>query len=298
MKGFLCILFLSLTFLSCSKQMELLQQDEGNLSLVLSRADRVWNPGVEEVLYFRLKGSNHLELRFPPSSMENVEISPWEPSSKGGTLRVTALKGGVYTFPELKFSTGESDFITLPEWKFRVESLASEGEDIRPDRGAFRLGLLKSWQWALLLFFLFVLLGIFLFISYQKKQKALLESRLSLRLERELASYKKSDPLSVKEGREFYLELTALLRHFLDRVYHLETSGATREEFLPVMLGLRLFRSTEHPWLIQFWEKADRIKFAALKNSPEERKEDYRKLLKILENIISVQKEKEVHEPG
>jgi len=299
LKRVLCLILLAGTFLSCGKDLVITRVDEGDASLIVSRKDRPWNPGVEEMLNFRLKGgSGNLELRFQPEGVENMEIAPYEPQDGGGTLSVTVLKGGSYTFPELKFLADGDLYFTVPEWDFEVNALAGESGEMRPDSGPLTMGLLKTWQWALIVFLLAIAVLLFFFIRYRRKQKEAEESRLSVRLAAELNAYRESQPLDRLSGRDFYLELTALMRHFLDRVYHLGTSGATREEFLPVMLGLSLFRSTEHPWLISFWEKADRIKFAALENDRKEREDDLRKLLKILEEILSVQKEKELHEPG
>jgi hypothetical protein len=69
--------------------------------------------------------------------------------------------------------------------------------------------------------------------------------------------------LSERDVKRFYVELTAIVRRYIERTTGVRAPEQTTEEFLREISGFATFTSDERERLQQFLESADLVKFAA-----------------------------------
>ncbi len=69
-----------------------------------------------------------------------------------------------------------------------------------------------------------------------------------------------------KKGRyeDFYVEITLIVRHYIEGYYRIKAPEQTTQEFLQVMLGQSVFSETINHYLTEFLKFSDLVKFAKL----------------------------------
>ena len=79
-----------------------------------------------------------------------------------------------------------------------------------------------------------------------------------------------SDYLVRGEYKQFYFELTNIVRHYLENVYQIRAPQQTTEEFLAIFCGSGAFPAVTQELVRQFLEQADLVKYADVRPQSQE----------------------------
>ena len=91
----------------------------------------------------------------------------------------------------------------------------------------------------------------------------------------ELLKLMEDDPLSRGEVQTFYVELTAIVRRYIERTTGIRAPEQTTDEFLRAMRGHEAFADDRKEGLRAFLESADLVKFAAVRPSGRDIEESF-----------------------
>ncbi|MEE8107013.1 MAG: hypothetical protein V3T86_15870 [Planctomycetota bacterium] len=127
------------------------------------------------------------------------------------------------------------------------------------------------WPWIAGMVALFVLAGAWLLHRLRRRgDHAPIELTPQQRAEREFAALLRDDPLARGELQTFYVELTGIVRRYIERTVGLRAPERTTDEFLRDMRGHPAFPQDRQERLRAFLESADLVKFAAMSPAPDE----------------------------
>jgi hypothetical protein len=88
--------------------------------------------------------------------------------------------------------------------------------------------------------------------------------------EREFQALEADDPLARGDVKGFYVELTAIVRRYIERRTGIRAPEQTTQEFLRAMQTGASIPTAMQERLAAFLESADLVKFAALEPAPED----------------------------
>ena len=145
-------------------------------------------------------------------------------------------------------------------------------EALRPPAGPMELPMGSRLPWAWAGAALLVLTGGAFFLFRRRRRRAVpLEARLSPR-ERAYLELKRilEEHLAERDLKEFYVELTGIVRRYIEDTTGIRAPEQTTEEFLHEMEGRAVFQGEERLRLREFLESADLVKFAAFRPDKEE----------------------------
>jgi len=127
------------------------------------------------------------------------------------------------------------------------------------------------WPWILGVALLFALAGAWLLHRLRRRgDEATIEWTPQQKAEREFAALLRDDPLARGELQTFYVELTGIVRRYIERTVGLRAPERTTDEFLRDMRGHPAFPQQRQERLRAFLESADLVKFAAMSPAPDE----------------------------
>ncbi len=75
---------------------------------------------------------------------------------------------------------------------------------------------------------------------------------------------------SLESFAPFYVEITRIVRHFIERFYHIKAEEQTTEEFLRIAMKEKLFKESVKHSLAEFLNFADLVKFAGHHPRPDD----------------------------
>jgi len=294
------ILLILLFFGSCQNGQPLAEDEKNGCSLKLYMEPESPMTGNEIHLYYEIKGRGYSEILYPKpqSPFGGLEILSWETHETGAEMVLLPLKAGEYSLPGLSFFLdGEESFsLQLPEVQLSIPSQLSPDSSLQDASSPVRIGLMRSWQWVLLfslILLVLILLFVFFFHRTRKNRSFMKVSReLELRIERI-----DWDSVSQEEqARALYRNISYEIRYFCDKVFYTRSLEKTSGEFQGELLNLPVLRQVLKPWFIEFWNRADKVKYAAETVSRDLQEEDIKQALALLKDIQRYQKEREEYE--
>ncbi len=171
----------------------------------------------------------------------------------------------------------ESESLTI-EVKTVLGDEAPSLADLRPAAGPVELpetGGPATW-WIPSLLVLVAAVVFTLWRRYRRKTAGAPElsahERAYLELEKLI-----EDGLAEKDVKLFYVELTGIVRRFIERTTDVRAPEQTTEEFLREISGQQLFSADESARLTDFLESADLVKFAAHRPNKADVEESFRR---------------------
>jgi len=237
------------------------------------------------ILKTEISTNETIKVSLTYSAPEDIRIVPPKPNFKGliigdKTEKKPSLQNGIvtiqqqyelyptlagtYTIPALSvsfFNREKESKVTSTPIKIKVNSLLSANDkDIADIFDSY-----TKENHSQTIFFLSGLgilsLLIFSYIFYRHKrhQPQLSAQELALKKLNILKEEKLKNTLKVKD---FYSELSLILREFIEQELHLKASEKTTAEFLPEMQQSAAFSHEQQKLLAEFLQQADLVKFA------------------------------------
>lgn len=232
--------------------------------------------GGEIKLVLQLEGPDGTRVQMPSdkNKLAPFELKRIEPRSGSTyTLILTAFELGELTVPAIPLAytdaSGRSGQIFSAPQKVKIVAVKRKPGDkdgeIRGIKGPVHLSLLGFWTIVGLLVLLPLTVFLFLHIYRRIRRKITedLESKLPphQRAERELERLQRSTLLDTGKTKEYYTELSNILRRYIERRYGIEALESTTAELLPRLKGLELDRALTDK-IKDLLENADLVKFA------------------------------------
>jgi len=229
------------------------------------------------------KAKKNIEVEFPqilPENLSGFAIKDFGSSAKGLFGKKTFKQwylldtyvSGEHTIPAsvVKYRTkGQTDWqeLSINEVKLEVKSVldnASNRADIRDIRGPKSF---TSRMWLYILIasaFLLIIGGVFGFIFLNKKQEEFKAPPLLAHIiaYEALAALEKKDYIRKGQTKAYYIELSDIVRHYLENRFNIRAPEMTTEEFL-LKVKEDSSLSVEHKGLLRdFLTNCDLVKFA------------------------------------
>jgi hypothetical protein len=237
-----------------------------------------------------------LETRLAPFEIKSVETKPVV--EKGGRIQetflltITTFELGDLKIPPVliryKETSGPSGQELTDPVEIKVVSSpkrVNDKDDIRPIKGPVSLDLRALWSWALgiLAFLLSVFLAVKVFLGKRKAMDLESKKPAHERALLELQRLKNKGLLEERKTKEFYSELSDILRRYLDRRFGLQTLEATTSETVRI-LREKEFDGLLLPVVKGFLEETDLVKFAKYVPPPPLAGQLETELIRIVEN--------------
>ncbi len=230
-----------------------------------------------------VKAKKNIEVEFPqilPENLSGFAIKDFGSSAKGFFAKKTFKQwylldtyvSGEHTIPAatVKYRTkGQTDWqeLSANEVKLEVKSVldnASNRADIRDIRGPKSFAS-KMWLYSLIVLALLLIIGgVFSFILLRKKHE---ESKTPPLLAHiiayeALAALEKKDYIRQGQTKAYYIELSDIVRRYLENRFNIRAPEMTTEEFL-LKVKEDSSLSVEHKGLLRdFLTNCDLVKFA------------------------------------
>ncbi len=270
------LFFLSFSLFSFSEDKPVVLKRELNKKSILI--------GESLIYTLSIKAPSHIQIEFPQlKDLGDFEVRDFSLKEKvfkdkiyRGIYTLTAYSWGEKTIGSLRIGYNDGDrqnYIEVPELRVRVKSFLKGPEndiyDIRPPKEvgiplwidlSFILGILSL-----------AILG-FIFLSRKNKKSKrdsspkIYAHSIALNALEELA---KKNYLAQGEFKLYYLELSSIVRHYLEARFKLAAAEMTTEEFLNKVKDESILSSEQKLLLQNFLESADLVKFAKYRPSPE-----------------------------
>jgi len=284
-KKYLYIILLALILAACKSEYEF-QEPKLNIeidSTVLKIGDiityRLFPIGTNDqiIVYPQIPGTESMEIR-------NQDLLKRGNQIIGKEFSIVFWDTGSFHIPTLEIEVLRSD--STFDYAFISDSISvsivssildTDDRIIKPIKDPFPLKFPLRWKMIIRIVVLIALFGIlvYLFTQRQKSDKIIEKpierfpsaSEIALQqLEELIALMKKSD-------KEFYVQLTHLIREFLENKWYFSALEMTTAD-LELHHSLVPFCNSEFTYLISMLQKADLVKFAKNLVDSAERKED------------------------
>lgn len=135
--------------------------------------------------------------------------------------------------------------------------------------------------------FLFLSLSLFIIYFFPKRKtppQEVKEVNYTEWAKQAMLELEKKDLISQGKVEEFHVELSKILRHFLEKTYHLKIEEQTTEEFLHEATNSSQFSPQEKEMLQKYLRAADLVKFAGFSPEQEENYQAMQTVFHIIEN--------------
>lgn len=116
-----------------------------------------------------------------------------------------------------------------------------------------------------------ILMSVFMALTFKKEKKSEVASEKLLKTLKE-KSLDEINHIRKDDSQTFFVELTDVIRHYIEKKYEIHATSQTTEEFLHNIQKQRVFSETEKQLLEEFLTHADAVKFA--KYAPSEIEKD------------------------
>jgi len=259
----------------------------------------------EKVTYtLKITADKGIEVKLPEfgQGLENFAIEDFGQKKRRFFRRViyevwyklSSYQSGSYTIPSVKIlykrkKDKEYKIISSKPLKIEVKSLLTEG---KPFKIKDIYGPLPyPFNWCLALFILIVVLGsigwgVYFFFG---KRKTTFEVKIPPHQQayKKLELLKSKDYLEKGDFKSFYVELSNILRDYIEERFQIKALEMTTEEFFSFLREANYFSPEQKNILKEFFSFSDLVKFARF--SP--LKEDAQKSLSSVENFIDQTKQ-------
>lgn len=266
----------ALPVLSCA------QNPSGDTPLRITSEIDKKNPGIGDRIVYTVRVAWRQDIEIQPPSVKNLgdfELRDFSTRSgrffgrKNLTLRfvISAYEPGAHTIASLLFKyrlPGQKEWseAKLPQRTVQIQSLVPvtpTPADIRDIKGP--IGLPGSLPWKLLLFLGVVAAGSVLYVYLGKKHSS--KAVVCARPAHEVA-YEQLEKLRnkgfIRQGKvkEFYSELSDIVRRYLENRFSLKAPEMTTEEFLVFVRDYSALQPEHKNVLKDFLSSCDLVKFA------------------------------------
>jgi len=190
----------------------------------------------------------------------------------------TVLKAGAYLLPSIsiKYGRDKLNHVTKSgQIPFLIKTLLNKDENDIRDIVHFasikKSSDLKKYIFLALVIILLII--IFLFIKKRKKDKISVSEIPSPAWEiafKELDALVKKDFLKQEKFKEFYYELSFILRKYIENQFQVMAPERTTEEFIKIMQSQNIFTISHQKLLKDFLLTSDLVKFAKRKPDSKE----------------------------
>lgn len=154
--------------------------------------------------------------------------------------------------------------------------------DVKPP---FSLKIFSVWDWIIIVILLSVLAGL-IWYGIIKKRKKTIKKELKYELTpmetaiKELEILKNKDYLVNKLWKEFYIELTFIIKRFYEEYYFIHLKESTTEEILPTLK--EIIPKKEYDFFNELFISSDFVKFAKQKSNIKRCNKDFDKVEEII----------------
>ncbi|MBN1522718.1 MAG: hypothetical protein JW928_09325 [Candidatus Aureabacteria bacterium] len=238
------------------------------------------------------RADKDIEIRLPEFSKDlgGLSIKDSGSSEKGWfgtrTFRhwyvLDTYVSGRYTIPEavIKYrQKGQKEWqkVTVPAVSVRVESVlesAEDSSDIRGIAGPVRFPVKIHWYtWGIFALIIIIIVVTAFLLKKRRPKEVISPFRPAHEIAYEALEMLKSKGY-IKQGKfmSYYVELSNIVRQYLERRFHLRAPEMTTEEFLMAVKANRLLSHELRDLLRVFLSHCDMVKFA--KYSPPEKESD------------------------
>lgn len=301
MRKILLLVAIIFIFASCESGLLIYQSNEEDHKLRVSLFPERPLIGSPVTVEYQLKTPRNRTIEtamFPEMPQEVVGVE-WTWEGESLLCRFHVEKPGEIILPQIHYALIGDNYraeYATQRVNILVPSLLDESQNPAPNHGNMIIGFLRLWHWMVIVAsFVLVVLAIYLVKKYlENKQRPLsLAEQLTLRL--------KNSPIELEDqlsDRDYYLELTAILRHSVDRVWGYRTEGQTREQYLPSIMSVPAIRRDQEAELAEILQRADRAKYCDTQVDMDQRFRDWERVKNVLKKIIHYQEDRESHGVG
>ncbi len=298
-KVFFSLLFLSIFSLSANAQVKISARLDSNQIVVGGVTHlnvTIQAPEGTEINTPHLRDSSKIELI---DEVKTVKIPHHNGLLITQVWTLTALDSGMWTLPPMPFgyklTTGETDTVYSPELSFAAIPAKLDSLTLRPISPIIDEPL--SWRDALPYFIAAIILTLLLYVVYwyynrKKMREVATQIAPELTVSPHIIAFEKLNILQNKQlwqqgnTKDYYIELTYIIREYLEKRYSLPILEQTTEEFLPI-----LKKETDIPVdifkiLVLQLKNADIIKFAKGEASAEQNTEAMQFALLLVEKTL------------
>jgi hypothetical protein len=218
-----------------------------------------------------------ISFEFPPApegALGNLSVKEIIPSKKKQTYILETFEPGKYTIPKIAIKYkkgGESTWLLreTDEVVVNVESVLAKHPnetDIRDIKGPLEFPSKYAWLAIFLAAALILLLGTII-VAYLGNKYRALKKEIRAKLPHEIA-YERLEALKRKQWaelgliEEYYVELSDIVRHYLEQRFNLRAPEMTTEEFLTKTKEEASFAPEHKSLLKDFLLHCDLVKFA------------------------------------
>ncbi len=211
------------------------------------------------------------------------------------TYTLDPIKVGDYRVEPITITYGEDGELTVPGPIIRVRALTPEEEEealafdeqlARPDLDA------RPWylEWYAIAGALAIVAALFALVMWWRRKPTRVHTpppkkpwevayeRLRALDERQLAKAGKYDP--------FYVDLSAILRYYIEDRFQLHAPERTTPEFLEEVQGSKLLTDEQERYLARFLRHCDRVKFAQYQPEIAEMERSFTEVLQFVDDTI------------
>lgn len=259
--------------------------------------------GEQTMLHLKVRYSGQKNVQFPV--LADTMLAPIEVVAPEGrdtsrdekhisvtqSYRITAFDSGYHMLPPLPFISGSDSAFSEPVL-LRVQTLEVDTTTaIKPIKGIrdvplrFR-DILPYILGGILL--IIIVLGILYYLRKRKGKAPVFSSPPRPQLPPAEEALQRLEELEDKklwqhdQHKKYYIELTAIIRHYIERRYEVEAEELSSSETLEQMRSLTNEDSLQHLKILL--ERADLVKFARLTPMPDENHQAYQSARAFVEN--------------
>ncbi|MEA3499695.1 MAG: hypothetical protein U9R41_01560 [Candidatus Marinimicrobia bacterium] len=177
---------------------------------------------------------------------------------------------------EYKYSDAKNVFI------FSAMDSVKNVVDVKPP---FSLRIFSVWDWIIIVILLSVLAGL-IWYGIIKKRKKIIKKEPKYELTpmettiKELEILKSKDYLENKLWKEFYIELTFIIKKFYEEYYFIHLKESTTEEILPTMK--EAIPKKEYEFFKKLFTSSDFVKFAKQESNLKRCEDDFDRVKEII----------------
>lgn len=250
------------------------EQTTLHLRVITEKGDKVTMPVLKDTL--------NAKVQIVKSSIDTVE-SKDNPRKQTVSqhLIITSFEPGTYTFPSYKIITSQGD-VQTPPVTFVVQTVQVDTTkafyDIKEPMSVsytFWDWVRDNWYWILLVLTLLVIASFVIRYFIKRKKKGQSGSVNKPVLPEDTLAINKLEELETRalwqnnEQKQYYIELTDILREYLEKRYRIQAMEQTSEETMKSLKQIKLAKE-DRARLSQILVLADLVKFARTQALPEE----------------------------
>ena len=211
------------------------------------------------------------------------------------TYTLDAIWPGVYAIAAAEVRIGETDVVTSPSPALRVRALteAEEAEAMKFEDGAPAAlpparWLLAPWQIAAIVAVVLIAAAVAAYLLWRRRGPAapvIRKTPWEVAYERLKALDQRRLP---EQGKfdSFYVNLSAILRYYIEDRFHVHAPEQTTPEFLGEVSAKGVFSADQQRMLGLFLRHCDRVKFARYEPSVKEMEASFAEVLRFVDETV------------